>query len=122
MAQKLVRLAVLLGDDGDVGGRIDALAQVDKLSATLSRERCGHSGLSLRERVPVRRPEVVQCCGVGLPEWARTAGLYGGGLLAHEYGVDRARMQWVRAGVREPGRVGKVELKLPPGVKIQRIA
>src|SRR5258706_12875604 len=39
MAQELVRLAVLLGDDGDVGVRIDAMAQVDQFSVHLSGER-----------------------------------------------------------------------------------
>jgi 4,5-dihydroxyphthalate decarboxylase len=43
-------------------------------------------------------------------------------MLAHEYGVDLASIQWFQAGVREPGRVEKVELHLPGGVKIQRKA
>jgi 4,5-dihydroxyphthalate decarboxylase len=43
-------------------------------------------------------------------------------MLAHEYGVDLAKIQWFQAGVREPGRVEKVALALPPGLKIQRVA
>jgi len=41
-------------------------------------------------------------------------------LLQHEYRVDLAAIDWRQAGVREPGRIEKVELKLPKGVKIAR--
>jgi 4,5-dihydroxyphthalate decarboxylase len=40
-------------------------------------------------------------------------------MLQHDYGVDLARIQWLQAGVREAGRVEKVELKLPLGVTIE---
>jgi 4,5-dihydroxyphthalate decarboxylase len=53
-----------------------------------------------------------------MPEWAQTAGIYVRGLLAHEYGVDLRRIEWVQAGVRQPGRVEKVALKLPQGIRI----
>ncbi|MGH8723570.1 MAG: 4,5-dihydroxyphthalate decarboxylase [Burkholderiales bacterium] len=55
---------------------------------------------------------------VGIPEWAQTAGIYVRGLLQHEYGVDLRRIDWVQAGVRQPGRVEKVALQLPPGIRI----
>jgi 4,5-dihydroxyphthalate decarboxylase len=55
---------------------------------------------------------------VGVPEWAQTAGIYARGALQHEYGVDLASIAWFQAGVREPGRVEKVPLQLPPGVRI----
>ena len=67
-----------------------------------------------------RPPKDLEGKRVGIPEWAQTAGIYVRGLLQHEYGVDLARIDWVQAGVREPGRVEKVELKLPPGVRIKR--
>lgn len=67
----------------------------------------------------IRKPEDLEGRRVGIPEWAQTAGIYVRGLLQHEYGVDLARIDWVQAGVREPGRVEKVELRLPPGVRIR---
>ena len=67
----------------------------------------------------LKKPKDLEGRRVGIPEWAQTAGIYVRGLLQHEYGVDLARIDWVQAGVREPGRVEKVELKLPPGVKIR---
>jgi 4,5-dihydroxyphthalate decarboxylase len=66
----------------------------------------------------LRAPQELEGKRVGIPEWAQTAGIYVRGLLQHDYGVDLARIEWVQAGVREPGRVEKVALKLPPGVRI----
>src|SRR4051812_22771428 len=76
-----------------------------------------HSAIYLREGAGISKPKDLEGKRVGLPEWARTAGIYVRGMLAHDYGVDLAKIQWFQAGVREPGRVEKVELKLPAGVK-----
>ena len=81
-----------------------------------------HSAIYLPEGSPIRKPKDLEGRRVGIPEWAQTAGIYVRGMLAHEYGVDLASIQWFQAGVREPGRVEKVELYLPGGVKIQRKA
>jgi 4,5-dihydroxyphthalate decarboxylase len=74
-----------------------------------------HSAIYTRK---LKTPKELEGKRVGIPEWAQTAGIYVRGLLHHEYGVDLARIQWVQAGVREPGRVEKVTLRLPPGVHI----
>jgi len=66
----------------------------------------------------LKAPKDLEGKRVGIPEWAQTAGIYVRGLLQHEYGVDLRRIEWVQAGVRQPGRVEKVELKLPQGVRI----
>jgi 4,5-dihydroxyphthalate decarboxylase len=66
----------------------------------------------------VKKPKDLEGKRVGIPEWAQTAGIYVRGLLQHEYGVDLRRIEWVQAGVREPGREEKVDLKLPAGVRI----
>jgi len=81
-----------------------------------------HSAIYLPQNSPIRKPKDLEGKRVGIPEWAQTAGIYVRGMLAHEYGVDLAKIQWLQAGVREPGRVEKVELKLPAGVKIERKA
>jgi 4,5-dihydroxyphthalate decarboxylase len=81
-----------------------------------------HSAIYLREGAGIHEPKDLEGKRVGLPEWAQTAGIYVRGMLAHEYGVDLAKIQWFQAGVREPGRVEKVALKLPPGVRIERKA
>jgi 4,5-dihydroxyphthalate decarboxylase len=66
----------------------------------------------------LKSPKELEGKRVGIPEWAQTAGIYVRGLLQHEYGVDLRRIEWIQAGVREPGRVEKVALTLPPGVRI----
>jgi 4,5-dihydroxyphthalate decarboxylase len=66
----------------------------------------------------LKHPKDLEGRRVGVPEWAQTAGIYVRGLLQHEYGVDLRRIEWVQAGVREPGRIEKVELALPAGIRI----
>jgi 4,5-dihydroxyphthalate decarboxylase len=75
-----------------------------------------HSAIYVRPGIA--KPKDLEGKRVGMPEWAQTAGIYVRGLLAHEYGVDLRRIEWVRAGVRQPGRVEKVALKLPQGIRI----
>jgi 4,5-dihydroxyphthalate decarboxylase len=76
-----------------------------------------HSAIYVRPGI--KSPKDLEGKRVGIPEWAQTAGIYMRGMLQHEYGVDLARIRWFQAGVREPGRVEKVKLNLPPGVSIQ---
>jgi 4,5-dihydroxyphthalate decarboxylase len=77
-----------------------------------------HSAIYIAENSGIRSPKDLEGRKVGIPEWAQTAGIYARGLLAHEYGVDLAGIQWHQAGVREAGRVEKVQLNLPAGVRI----
>jgi 4,5-dihydroxyphthalate decarboxylase len=77
-----------------------------------------HSAIYLGRNSAIRKPKDLEGKRIGIPEWAQTAGIYVRGMLQHEYGVDLAAIDWRQAGVREPGRVEKVELKLPEGVKI----
>jgi len=75
-----------------------------------------HSAIYVRPGIA--KPKDLEGKRVGVPEWAQTAGIYVRGLLAHEYGVDLRRLEWLQAGVRQPGRVEKVELKLPQGIRL----
>ena len=77
-----------------------------------------HSAIYVGENSKIKTPKDLEGCKVGIPEWAQTAGIYVRGMLAHEYGVDLSAIQWFQAGVREPGRVEKVELQLPGRTKI----
>ena len=77
-----------------------------------------HSAIYTGRNSSIKKPKDLEGKRVGIPEWAQTAGIYVRGMLQHEYGVDLAAIDWWQAGVREPGRVEKVELKLPKGVKI----
>jgi len=77
-----------------------------------------HSAIYLKDGSSIKTPKDLEGKRVGIPEWAQTAGIYVRGMLAHEYGVDLAKIQWIQAGVREPGRVEKVQLNLAKGVTI----
>ena len=59
---------------------------------------------------------------VGSPEWAHSAAVYMRGWLHNEVGVRLGDVHWYQAGANEPGRVEKVELNLPPGLKLTRVA
>jgi 4,5-dihydroxyphthalate decarboxylase len=78
-----------------------------------------HSAIYVRNDRGIRAPKDLAGRTVGIPEWAQTAGIYVRGFLAEHYGVDLASINWLQAGVDEPGRDEKVALKLPPGVRCQ---
>jgi 4,5-dihydroxyphthalate decarboxylase len=59
---------------------------------------------------------------VGSPEWAHSAAVYMRGWLHNEMGVKLADVHWVQAGANAPGRTEKVELNLPEGLRLTRIA
>jgi 4,5-dihydroxyphthalate decarboxylase len=59
---------------------------------------------------------------VGSPEWAHTAAVYMRGWLRHEMEVGLDDVHWYQAGANDAGRVEKVELNLPKGVKLTRVA
>ena len=58
---------------------------------------------------------------IGSPEWAHTAAVYMRGWLNDEHGIGLKDINWVQAGANEAGRIEKVELSLPKGVKLTRI-
>ena len=78
-----------------------------------------HSAIYVRADGGIRTPKDLEGMRVGIPEWAQTAGIYVRGFLAEEYGVDLTKIRWLQAGVNEPGRAEKVELKLPAGIRYE---
>lgn len=78
------------------------------------------SGYVLRDG-PVKTVEDLRGKRVGLPEWAQTAAIYSRGFLLQQYGLKLTDVRWVQAGVNDAGREEKVELRLPPGVKLEPV-
>jgi 4,5-dihydroxyphthalate decarboxylase len=78
-----------------------------------------HSSIYVRRDGPVKQPADLVGRRVGVPEWAQTAQVYVRGALQHQYGIDLASIDWVQAGVNESGRLEKVQLSLPPGLKLK---
>jgi 4,5-dihydroxyphthalate decarboxylase len=79
------------------------------------------SSLFVRRGGPIKKITDLSGKRVGVPEWAQTAAVYSRGFLTHQYGIKLSAIEWVQAGVNEPGRIEKVELKLPKGVKLARV-
>jgi len=59
---------------------------------------------------------------VGSPEWAHSAAVYMRGWMHNDMGVKLTDVHWVQAGANAPGREEKVELNLPQGLELTRIA
>lgn len=78
-----------------------------------------HSMLYVLEGGKITRAAQLKGARIGVPEWAQTAAIYMRGYLHHQGGVPLESVDWVQAGVNEAGRVEKVELKLPRGVRLR---
>lgn len=59
---------------------------------------------------------------VGSPEWAHSAAVYMRGWMHNEAGVRLQDVHWYQAGANTAGRMEKVELNLPEGVRLTRVA
>jgi 4,5-dihydroxyphthalate decarboxylase len=77
------------------------------------------SSIYVRPDGPAKIPADLAGKRIGVPEWAQTAAMYSRGYIAHELGLKLADIEWVQAGLNEPGRVEKVALKLPPGLRLR---
>jgi 4,5-dihydroxyphthalate decarboxylase len=80
------------------------------------------SSFYVNKKSGIKTPADLKGKRVGSPEWAHTAAVYMRGWLGDEHGVKLPDIHWVQAGANEAGRVEKVELTLPKGVAIERIA
>lgn len=77
-----------------------------------------HSSIYVRSGGPIKGPQDLANARVGIPEWAQTATIYCRGLLQHQYGIDLSGIRWFQAGVNEAGRAEKVNLSLPPDIRL----
>ncbi len=59
---------------------------------------------------------------IGSPEWAHSAAVYMRGWMHNDMGVKLQDVHWYQAGANSPGRVEKVEINLPEGVRLTRVA
>lgn len=75
-------------------------------------------GIVYVNRNRIRTPEDLRGKRIGVPEWAQTATVYMRGALQHDFGVPFTEIEWVQAGVNEKGRMEKVEMDLPKGVRL----
>ena len=80
------------------------------------------SSFYVNRKSGIRTVEDLKGKRVGSPEWAHSAAVYMRGWMHNEMGVRLQDVHWYQAGANAPGREEKVELNLPPGVTITRVA
>lgn len=80
------------------------------------------SSFYVNTRSGIRSPKDLKGKKVGSPEWAHTAAVYMRGWLGDEHGIGLTDIHWYQAGANEAGRVEKVELNLPKGMQLTRVA
>lgn len=75
------------------------------------------SSFYVNPRGRIRSPADLAGARIGIPEWGQTASIYTRGYIAHELGVPLAQIEWVQAGVNQPGRAEKTQYALPPDIR-----
>lgn len=77
-----------------------------------------HSSIIVRTD-RVKRPADLKGKRLGTPEYQLTACVWARALLAEECGIEPADVTWVRGGMEQPGRIEKIDLALPEGVRLE---
>ena len=81
-----------------------------------------HSAIYVNAQSGIEKPEDLQGKSVGVPEYQMTAATWARGILQHEYGVHPEDIKaWRTGGLEQTGRVEKLALDLPAGVKVEPI-
>lgn len=80
-----------------------------------------HSMIYVSEASRITKPEQLKGKRIGVPQWTQTAAIYARGYLAHDAGVPLESIEWVQGGVNQAGRIEKMKLKLPPGLKYRGV-
>lgn len=66
----------------------------------------------------VQGPEDLRGRRVGVPEYHQTAVLFIRGFLLDDYNIRADEIEWVQAGLQDPGREERVDLKLPSEIHL----
>ena len=93
---------------------IDKFVGIPVFPSRVSRQ----SSCYIRPDGPVQRPEDLAGKTIGVPEWGQSASVYSRGWIQHDVGIPLQDIEWVQAGVNQPGRKEKVKLNLPKGIKL----
>jgi len=74
-----------------------------------------HSAVYVRSDRGIEGPADLKGKRIGVPEYQMSAVLWVRGFLQDEYGIAAKDIQWVQAGLENPGRRDKFPLNLPEG-------
>jgi 4,5-dihydroxyphthalate decarboxylase len=95
------------------GRGADDLLAIPVFPSRFFRQSC----IFVHEGSGVRRPEDLRGKRIGVPEYQMTAAVWARGMLADDYGVRAADVEWVQGGLEEPGRL-PFEPAEPAGVTV----
>lgn len=80
-----------------------------------------HSCIYVNANAGIREAKDLIGKRVGNPEYQMTAPVWIRGILSDHYGVPVDSVTYFTGGEEEPGRSEKIQLDLPPNIKVQRI-
>ena len=80
-----------------------------------------HSGIFVRSDAGIAKPQDLRGKRVGLSEYQLTANVWIRGILEDEHGVRPSEIEWLTGGLEEAGRREKIELPLPPDIRVRPI-
>jgi 4,5-dihydroxyphthalate decarboxylase len=78
-----------------------------------------HGAIFVRRDSPVSSAADLAGKRIGIPQWTQTAVTYVRGFLQHEAGVPLTSIDWVQAGVNDPGRQEMARFTLPAGYRLR---
>jgi 4,5-dihydroxyphthalate decarboxylase len=77
-----------------------------------------HTAIYVR-RDRIRQPADLRGKRIGIPEYQLTANVWARALLKEDHGILPSDVTWVRGGIETPGRLEKLRLELPAGVRLE---
>lgn len=80
-----------------------------------------HGAIFVRADSPIRSAADLQGKRIGIPQWTQTAVTYVRGFLQHDAGVPLTSVDWVQAGVNDPGRKEMATFELPAGFRLTSV-
>ncbi|MBI1773744.1 MAG: ABC transporter substrate-binding protein [Proteobacteria bacterium] len=78
-----------------------------------------HTAICVRKDRGIDAPADLRGKRIGTPEYQLTACVWARALLEEEYGVKASEIHWVRGGLEQPGREEKIQITLPPHIRIE---
>ena len=78
-----------------------------------------HAAIYIRNDRGINSPADLKGKRVGVPEYQLTANVWVRSILQEDHGVAPQDISWVRGGYDDPGRVEKLSLSLPAGVRLE---
>src|SRR6202158_5114486 len=67
----------------------------------------------------IKKPADLKGKKVGVPEYQLTANVWARAILEDDHGVKPADIHWIRGGLVDAGRLEKITITLPKGVKLE---